>query len=161
MKKSEKTLALIVFILIIIWICLSLTRKPTKATRASRLDRLAGVPVAEDTSLTKEPLEEIAFENIPEEKDISRTWILLGDPFIKLESEKREIPEAEESSELVLEGVVWSENLPRLAVINDTNVTEGDIISGFKVEEIQKDRVILSKKGKQYIVEFEKENKKK
>jgi hypothetical protein len=151
LKASEKTLAVVVVIMLIIWAGLSLSKKRTEPERA-----LGPATVTEETkaiaakTLSQKP-EEIVSEIIPDEEGLSKTWDLVCDPFVKLKTKRVDI---EEISNLKLEGIIWAEKPPRFAVINDVNVTEGDIICGFKVEEIQKDKVILDREGNRYIIEL-------
>lgn len=152
MKTSEKALALIVVSMLIVWAGLSLQKKRTRP-------RISPEPVAvtkeakvtDTTTLPQKPHEEIVFKTMSDEDALSKTWDLVCDPFVKLRTKKAGIKEL---SNLKLYGIIWTEKPPRLAVINDVNVTEGDMIYGFKVEEIQKDRVILNREGNKYTIEL-------
>lgn len=152
MKTSEKTLAVIVVIMLIIWAGLSLSKKRTGPERAPEpVTVTEEAKVTAVTTLPQKPYEEIVFKTIPDEEGLPKSWNLVCDPFVKLKTKKVDIKEL---SKLKLEGIIWAKKPPRLAVINDVNVTEGDMIYGFKVEEIQKDRVILNREGNKYTIEL-------
>ncbi len=58
----------------------------------------------------------------------------------------REVPAGEEPS---LKGILWSEKNP-IALINMQSVTIGESVSGYVVVDIQRDKVVLRKDGKDY-----------
>jgi hypothetical protein len=70
------------------------------------------------------------------------------DPFLSLGDKIRLSQETKDISILpypiILNGIIWTKNSP-IAIINDEIVQEGEVWRDFKVEEIQKNKVILSK----------------
>ena len=61
---------------------------------------------------------------------------------------------ADPFADLNLSGIIWDKNRP-LAIINDQLVGEGDRINNTIVEDITKETVLLTYKGKGYYLEFE------
>ncbi len=70
------------------------------------------------------------------------------DPFVSLGDKIRLSQEANDISTLpypiVLNGIIWTENLP-IAILNNEIVQEGETWRDFKVEKIEKNKVILSR----------------
>lgn len=70
------------------------------------------------------------------------------DPFLSLGDKIRLSQQIKDITTLpypiILNGIIWTEQLP-VAVINDEIVQKGQIWRDFKVEEIQKKKVILSR----------------
>ena len=77
----------------------------------------------------------------------------LRDPFLSLGDKIRLAQGAKDISVLpypiVINGIIWTENLP-IAVINNDIVQQGEVWRDFKVEKIQKDKVVLSKGSIQF-----------
>lgn len=75
------------------------------------------------------------------------------DPFLSLGDKIRLSQEANDISTLpypiVLNGIIWTENLP-MAILNNEIVQEGEVWRDFKVEKIEKNKVILSQRGSQF-----------
>ncbi len=65
---------------------------------------------------------------------------LVRDPFEKLQPKTSGLV----ISDLVFSGVIWDKERP-LALINDQVLGKGDTISGFEIEDIRADEVILIK----------------
>jgi len=57
----------------------------------------------------------------------------------------------EKAPELTLQGIIWDERAPT-ALINGEIVGKGDAILGFRVMEVHKERVVLSKNGRQLVL---------
>jgi len=73
------------------------------------------------------------------------------DPFIALIQDgrfARTSPIAQvDTSKPVLYGILWDPSGQSLALINDTEVTVGDTVSGYQVQEIREDAVVLTDDG--------------
>lgn len=73
------------------------------------------------------------------------------DPFIALIQDgrfTRTSPIAQvDTSKPVLYGILWDPSGQSLALINDTEVTVGDAVSGYQVQEIREDAVVLTDDG--------------
>lgn len=73
------------------------------------------------------------------------------DPFIPLIQDgrlARTSPTAQlDTSKPVLYGILWDSSGRSLALINDTEVTVGDMVSGYHVREIRQDAVVLLDDG--------------
>lgn len=87
----------------------------------------------------------------------------LRDPFLSLGDKIRLAQEAKDISVLpypiVINGIIWTKNLP-IAIINNDIVQQGEVWRDFKVEKIEKDKVILSRGSIQFEIPLllEKEN---
>ena len=70
------------------------------------------------------------------------------DPFLSLGDKIRLSQETKDISSLpypiILNGIIWTENSP-IAIINDEIVQKDEVWRDFKVEEIQKNKVVLSR----------------
>jgi len=60
-------------------------------------------------------------------------------------------------SDVVLEGIIYDPKGDRFAIINSKVVKMSDNVGGFLVVLIEKDRVVLSKDGQEFILRSEKE----
>ena len=73
------------------------------------------------------------------------------DPFIPLIQDgrfARTNPVAQvDASKPVLYGILWDPSGQSVALINDAEVTVGDAVSGYQVQEIREDAVVLSDDG--------------
>jgi general secretion pathway protein B len=66
-------------------------------------------------------------------------------------------PAAEQLPAISVTGIAWQQdNASRMAVLNDTTVTEGGIVAGARVVEIFPDRIRFSFKGKDFEVPLQK-----
>lgn len=87
------------------------------------------------------------------------------DPFAPLER-RRDAPQAQwtpedimlaprqlDSTQLSLDGIVWSPRQP-LAVINKSLVGIDDLVSGWTVVEIQRDKVVVEQEGRKEILKM-------
>lgn len=87
----------------------------------------------------------------------------LRDPFLSLGDKIRLAQEVKDVYALpypiVINGIIWTEHLP-VAIINNDIVQQGEAWGDFKVEKIEKDRVILSRGSIQFEIPLllEKEN---
>jgi len=81
----------------------------------------------------------------------------LRDPFLSLSDEIRLSKETKDIYTLpypiVVNGIIWTENLP-VAIINNDIVQEGEVWRDFKVEKIEKDKIILSRGDSQFEIPF-------
>ncbi len=77
------------------------------------------------------------------------------DPFFEQGiTEEEKVSGEPVGEELTLKGILWSERKP-VALINMQAVNEGESVSGYVVVDIQKDKVILRKDGKDYEFKLE------
>ncbi len=76
------------------------------------------------------------------------------DPFFKQGTTEGEEVHEPIGEELSLKGILWSKERPT-ALINMQAVGEGESVSGYVVVDIQKDKVILRKDGKDYEFKLE------
>ncbi|MFZ5516132.1 MAG: hypothetical protein ACOY90_05810 [Candidatus Zhuqueibacterota bacterium] len=57
----------------------------------------------------------------------------------------------EKAPALTLQGIIWDERAPT-ALINGEIVGKGDSILGYRVDDVKKDRVVLSRNGRQLVL---------
>lgn len=78
------------------------------------------------------------------------------DPFIPLvDKDGNLLPEIRSATEVVelnLEGIVWSETGDSYAIINGAVLRAGEIIGNYKVERVERSRVILWKGGAEEVL---------
>jgi len=115
--------------------------KKSKAVTSSK----KGEAEAGDSWSLKEIADQISMRNQEEELDLIR------DPFEALKPNITELS----FSDLILSGVHWEDEKP-VAIINNQILNKGDEISGFLVDEIRFDEVILIKDKRWHILKFTK-----
>jgi hypothetical protein len=75
------------------------------------------------------------------------------DPFLSLGDKIKLSQETKDTSVLpypiVVNGIIWTEHLP-VAIINNEIIQEGEVWRDFKVEKIEKDKIILSRGKSQF-----------
>lgn len=141
--KNKKVIALIVLgIGAVVSLIYGVTAPPK---RSGRVDTKPGpAPHPADNQAAYEPAEKI----IPTKRRAKHTefdsWS--ENPFIP---KKAKIAE-----KLALGGIMWSEKDPK-AVIGSEMVSRGDVVGGYKVVEIKKDRVILKDGAEEIILKLQ------
>lgn len=80
-------------------------------------------------------------------------------PLIRGKGETEEVPVAKAFGQFRLEGIIYDPG-GSLAVINGKVLREGDVITGYKVRQIQKTSVSLSKEGESFTLNLKKLEKK-
>jgi hypothetical protein len=153
MKKREKIIGIIMLTVIALWAIMNLPRPQKEKFNVIRsIEKVAKKPNRILTLKRKEPSEELDLQRLAEQLKMRTEALdlsLIKDPFIKLEPEISGLA----VSELVLSGIVWGEEKP-MTLINDQILKEGDIISGFKIQEIRKEEVVLIKGMERYILKL-------
>ncbi len=76
------------------------------------------------------------------------------DPLKPLIDEQGKIVISEKRRGFILQGIVYRGEFNSV-IINNTLYKEGDIIEGFKIKKIKENKVILEKKGKEFILKWE------
>ena len=134
-KKREIIITLILVAILVVVVLSRLRKKPS-------LDRIAKLA----SSRTENPSSSLPAKPVKANKDIidsqiKRTKLPWGrDPFSLANSKK-----VHKGRDLSLKGVSLDENGKGYAFINDEIVTVGDTISGYKVIEVKRDKVLLRK----------------
>lgn len=72
-----------------------------------------------------------------------------GDPFQKFNPRRKAQKRVLEFSDLTLSGIMWEHAEPAV-LINDEILKEGEIIGGFKIENIQESEVVVSRGTEKY-----------
>lgn len=150
MKKSEKTMAVVVFVLIGIAVVSHFSRKTTAATgKTAKGSKIVG----QESSGGKENLSGlISYRDIMAKSQPSKSLSeLTYDPFSLIRGNRLD---STNLSTIKLGGILWDEKIP-LAIINDSILREGDSIDGLKIERIEKGKVTLIKGDETYVLEVQ------
>ncbi len=151
MKKSEKTMAVVVVVLIGIGAAAHLSRKTLATTgKAAGSSKIVSQEArgGKGNSSGRTSYRAIIVKRQPS-KSLAE---LVNDPFVSLIREKRS--NSANLSAIKLEGILWDESIP-LAIINDSILREGDSIDGLTIEQIEKNKVTLIKGEESYVLEVE------
>ena len=151
MKKSEKTMAVVVFVLIGIAVVSHFSRKTTAATgKTAKGSEIVG----QESSGGKENLSSLtSYQGIMAKSQPSKSLSgLTYDPFISLIRGNR--LGSTNLSTIKLDGMLWDRDIP-LAIINDSILREGDSIDGLTIERIQKNKVTMIKGDHSYVLEVQ------
>jgi len=162
MNKREKIIAIITALVFVFWLRNMMSggakKRPSsvrKAPRAASPARPAPKKISQQSIEAKKiPVPDFDWQAIVQSADFnieSRDAPLDRDPFEKLDYRSVFTSTALEFSELSLSGIIWEESAP-MALINNQILAAGEIISGFKVEEIRKNEVILIKGTEKFIM---------
>ena len=100
------------------------------------------------------------------EKDAVSSYDSQGkrDPFVALVHEGRfvgsggTLMSASQSSDLQLVGILWDPGGRSIALINDAEVTVGEMVGDYQVVEIQQDAVTMTREGKSIILRLSFDN---
>ena len=157
MNKREKTIAVVTGLVFLMWIRNFMGGSPEKPAKPVRSTRPASRGRARPSS--KEPDEKpqaITFDwrSVIEYGDLKGEDNESGpirDPFEKLDYASVFNTAALEFSELTLTGIIWERADP-VALINTQVLRTGEMISGFKVEEIRQNEVVLVKGTERYVL---------
>lgn len=153
MKKREKIIGIIMLAVIAIWGVMYLPRPNKEKLEAVKpiqkpARKLPGVSnLRENDPRDKFDLQRLVEYNKIRSKGLEISSI--RDPFKKLEPEKSKL----DFFNLVLTGVLWEEGEPT-ALINGQILKTGDTISGYEIEEIRKDEVILIKETEKHVLKL-------
>ena len=155
MQKREKVIGVIMAAVVVVGIMNYLPAKkkapPGPTAPAARQTHAAPVSAGQKQAGAKKTVSEAREADlqrlVEQAKIISKEtdFLSMHDPFRKQEPSAYEL----DLSELVLSGIMWEEQTP-LALINNVPLKEGGDISGFKVEKISRNEVLLSRGGKSY-----------
>lgn len=170
-KKKKLTLGVLTLIMMSVWYFVLgspdflLSLKSNKKKSVSSEKKSDGLVNDETlkiilTKYQKKSAQHLNFENFQPLAKIDMKEVLeFRDPFRIFDDKKNTAQQPVENSnkknrkspELNLQGIVWDEIQPN-AVINGEVVAKGDKISGYIVQEVRKDRVVLIKNGKQTVL---------
>jgi len=160
MSKREKIIGIITAVVFIFWLQNFFggdqDRKPKKQTTAK-----TSRPRTQAVRHQKSPSKPV------EDKKFSFDWQAVidcmgmeyedtdaqpvRDPFAELDYRDVFSSSALDFSELSLSGIIWEEEAP-LALINNQILGIGEMISGFKIDEISKNEVILIKGTEKFML---------
>jgi len=158
MSKREKVIAVITALVFLFWlrhITSPAPKKRSSPAKATTRARTAPQAISVKSDAAKqESVPDFDWQSVVdgfnrkiEEADIP----LSRDPFDKLDYRSVFTSTALEFSELSLSGIIWEESAP-LALINNQILAPGEMISGFKVQEIRQNEVILIKGTEKFIM---------
>ena len=169
MSKTTKELIITIFLAVILALTLVSSLSKVKRQKQSKKTKTAEVSEQEEKNKKDEkkeaaekPAEKTVAKISKEELNKQRERLNMewgSDPFFAEEQEEEieedvEEEKASEISELSLKGISWvSDNA--VALINTQAVTEKELILGYEVIDIQKDKVILRKGDKKYELRLE------
>ncbi len=158
MSKREKIIAIITGVVFLFWLrhvtTGSTSKKPVAAQPEPEKKHAPRKISRRSKAEKKEPVPDFDWQSVVdnahfkvEEADMPIT----RDPFEKLDYRSVFSSTALEFSELTLSGIIWEESAP-LALINNQILGQGEMISGFKVDEIRKNEVVLIKGTEKFIM---------
>ena len=156
MKKSmiEAIVTGVLVVVLVILVLTKLTGKETPRQSAIR-NRQSAIANPPAELLTRiEELKATTRQTDPKikEKQKKRASLPWGrDPFSIAECRLQNAESAIGRPPLVCRGIVWTGREP-IALMNYAIVREGETIKGYVVEQITEDKVVLTKRGKTYVL---------
>ncbi len=154
MSQREKTIAVILISVAILWGMTSWSRTASFKKPGAQTDETHNNPVSllhseeSQSQELKRILEQLELRSRPQMQTQEIT-----DPFRKFDQKELLDKTVLEFSELVLSGVMMENSQP-IALINDQILKEGDKISGFEVKEIRPNEVVLIRGLEKYTLKL-------
>lgn len=152
MRKREKIIAAAMVVLVLFYAgSLSKRKARPKAVSAPVSPTKAANPRTQPPEKSLEQLDPGVLVELIKLKSPSGDLVLVRDPFVRpVEPQpEQEIP-AVGIKDLALSGIVIEE--PPMALINGQLLQEGDSISGYQINEIRPNEVILDKDGESFFL---------
>ena len=159
MNKREKIIAVIMGIVIVIWIRNFTSAPPRKTSRSTKTDRQpvqARTPVPSKQQQKTDEIQPFDWQSVVEYgylKYEDTPTAPIRDPFEVLDYRRVFSNNALDFAELSLSGIIWEQDAP-FVIINNQILRAGEMISGFMVEEIRQNEVVLIKGTEKYILKL-------
>lgn len=139
--------------LLIIWGVIFLPKQ--KGRRNVPPDMQKGV-VHQQKAISNQTFKDMHLTNIVNKLNLDTISLekdAIYDPFVKLDPKILMKDSPAEISEIVLSGIMWDEKHP-VALINGEIMKKGDVIFSFKLEEISRNEVVLTRGSERHVLQL-------